>query len=483
MESHTAADESKKAKRLTRKQRKDLGRRIWSDRPGLDVVHRDAAGIDIGSREHYVAVGPGRCSEPVRVFGCFTTDLRQLAEWLKECGIQTVVMQSTGVYWIPVYDVLEQHGFDVWLVNARDTRNLPGRKSDVQESQWLLKLHTYGMLRKSFRPTPEIRALRTCWRERGEYVQQAGACIQRMQKALTEMNVQLATALSDLSGVTGMSILRSIVAGERDGMRLAEFRDPHIKASKETIAKSLEGTWLPEQLAVLKRQLGDWDHIQRQIAACDVDLQVMMKQMPSAKVKPTPSAPPAEGTTAKRKRRKNGKSSKNEPTFNLEEELKRVSGVDLSRIDGIKVNTIQTVITEAGLDMSKWPTEDYFVSWIGLSPRNDITGGKVVKKKTRKVVSRLAGALRMAATTLRESDSYLGAQFRRLRTTLSPPKAITAMAAKLGRLVYRMLRYGQEYVDRGTTLYEQKYRQQQIHHLGKKAAQHGFALVPVLKPA
>lgn len=482
MENNTA-DESKRGKRLTRKQRKDLGRRIWSDRPGLDVVHRDAVGIDIGSREHYVAVGPDRSSEPVRVFGCFTTDLRQMAEWLKECGIKTVVMQSTGVYWIPVYDVLEQYGFEVWLVNARDTRNLPGRKSDVQESQWLLKLHTYGMLRKSFRPTPEIRALRTCWRERGEYVQQAGSCIQRMQKALTEMNVQLATALSDLSGVTGMSILRSIVGGERDGMRLAEFRDPRVKASKETIAKSLEGTWLPEQIAVLKRQLGDWDHMQQQIAACDVDLQAMLKQMPSAKVKPTPAAPAAEGTTAKRKRRKNGKSSKNEPAFNLEEELKRVSGVDLSRIDGIKVNTIQTVISEAGLDMSKWATEDHFVSWIGLSPRNDITGGKVLKRKTRKVVSRLASALRMSATTLRESDSYLGAQFRRLRTRLGPPKAITAMAAKLGRLVYRMLRYGQEYVDRGATQYEEQYRQQQIHHLGKKAAQHGFALVPVSKSA
>jgi transposase len=481
MESNTA-DESKRGKRLTRKQRKDLGRRIWSDRPGLDVVHRDAAGIDIGSREHYVAVGPDRCSEPVRVFGCFTTDLRQMAEWLKECGIKTVVMQSTGVYWIPVYDVLEQHGFEVWLVNARDTRNLPGRKSDVQESQWLLKLHTYGMLRKSFRPTPEIRALRTCWRERGEYVQQAGACIQRMQKALTEMNVQLATALSDLSGVTGMSILRSIVAGERDGMRLAEFRDPRVKASKETIAKSLEGTWLPEQLAILKRQLADWDHLQKQMAACDVDLQAMMQQMPAAEVKP---AQPSDTPTGKRKRnrKKDGKSSKNEPKFDLSGELKRVAGVDLTRIDGIKVQTVQTVITEAGLDMSQWPTEDHFVSWIGLCPRNDVSGGKVLKKKTRKVVSRLATGLRIASSTLRESDSYLGAQFRRLRSRLGPPKAITAMAAKLARLVYRMLKYGQEYVDKGTALYEEKDRQQQIHHLGKKAAQHGFALVPVPKPA
>jgi transposase len=470
--------QAKSGKRLTRKQKKELGRKIWSDRPGLDVVHRDAAGIDIGSREHYVAVGPDRDAQPVRVFGCFTTDLHQLAKWLKGCGVKTVVMQSTGVFWIPVYDVLEQDGFDVWLVNARDTRNLPGRKSDVQESQWLLKLHTYGLLRKSFRPTAEIRALRTCWRERSEYVQQAGMCIQRMQKALTEMNVQLATVLSDLSGTTGMNIIRSIVAGERDGMQLAEFRDPHVKASKETIAKSLEGTWLPEQLAILKRQLGDWDHVQKQIGACDLDLQAMMKELPAAEVQ-TAQPPAATSGSQKRSRKRNGKSSKNEPAFDLKSALNRATGVDLTRIDGIKVNTVQTIITESGLEMSPWPTEDHYVSWLGLCPTNDVSGGKVLRRKTRKVVSRLATAFRMAATTLRQSDSYLGAQFRRFRTKLGAPKAITAMAAKLARLVYRMLKYGQEYVDKGTAQYEEKYRQQQIRLLEKKAAQHGFQLVAV----
>jgi transposase len=468
------ARESEKGKRLTRKQRKEMGRQIWSNHPGLDVVHRDAAGIDIGSREHYVAVGPDRDPHAVRVFGCFTVELQRLAEWLRACGVKTVVMQSTGVYWVPVYDVLEQAGFDVWLVNARETRNLPGRKSDVQESQWLLKLHTYGLLRKSFRPTAEIRALRTCWRERSEYVQQAGSCIQRMQKALTEMNVQISTVLSDLSGVTGLKIVRAIVEGERDGMRLGEFRDPRVKASQEEIAKSLEGTWLPEQVAILKRQLADWDHLQKQIEACDVDLQAMMQHLPAAEVEPTQ---PSDRTTGKRKRRKGGKSSKNEPNFDLSGELKRVVGVDLTRIDGIKVNTVQTLLTEAGVDMNMWPTENHFVSWIGLCPRNEVSGGKVLKKKTRKVVSRLATALRMAATTLRESDSYLGAQFRRLRSRLGAPKAITAMAAKLARLVYRMLKYGQEYVDKGRKQYEEKYREQQVKFLARKAAQHGFTLV------
>lgn len=472
------ATEGAASQRFSRKQRRALGRQIWSDKPGLDVVHRDAAGIDIGSREHYVAVGPDRDSQAVQVFGCFTSELQRLVQFLTQCRIKTVVMQSTGVYWIPVYDVLEQAGFEVWLVNARETKNLPGRKSDVQESQWLLKLHTYGLLRKSFRPAPDIRALRACWRERAEYVQQAGTCIQRMHKALTEMNVQLGTVLSDLSGVTGLSIVRAIVAGERNGHKLAEFRDARVKASQETIAQSLEGTWRPEQLAIVKRQLADWDHVQQQIRACDQDLQLMMQHMPDAAA--PPPEPPAEGGQRVRKRRrKNGKSSRNEPQFDLESELKRMTGVDLTRIDGVKANTVQTVITEAGLDMSRWPTEQHFVSWIGLSPRNDLSGGKVLNRKTRKVISRLATALRIAAITLRNSDSYLGAQFRRFRARLGAPKAITAMAAKLARLIYRMLRFGQEYVDRGTAYYEEQHRQQQLHFLARKAAQHGMILVEI----
>lgn len=461
---------------LTRQQRKEVERRMWSTKPGLDVVHRDAAGIDIGSREHYVAVGPDRDPQPVRNFGCFTVDVQRMAAWLKECRIQTVVLQSTGVYWIPVYDVLEQAGFDVWLVNARETRNLPGRKSDVQESQWLLKLHTDGLLRRSFRPPAEIRAMRSCWRERAEYVQQAGSCIQRMQKALTEMNVQLGTVLSDLSGVTGMKIIRAIVAGERDGRKLAEFRDPNVKASQETIAKSLKGTWLPEQLAIVQRQLADWDHAQQQMAACDRDLATLMSQLPTAPVKASAPEPPSGTKTGKRQRKK---ASKNQPNFDIAAELERIAGVDLTRIDGIQAMTVQTLISEAGFDMSRWQTEHHFVSWLGLAPRNEISGGRVLQKQTRKVVSRLATALRMAATTLLKSQSYLGAQFRRLRARLGPPKAITAMAAKLARLVYRMLKYGQAYVDRGAAHYEAKYREQKLKFITKQAAQQGFALVPL----
>ena len=459
-------------------EKKDLGRRIKSSDPGLEIVHRDAAGIDIGGREHYVAVGPDRDAEPVRRFGCFTGDLHRMASWLKECGIRRVVMQSTGVYWIPVFDILEQHGFEVWLVNARETRNLPGRKSDVQESQWLLKLHTYGLLRQAFRPPAEIRAIRSCWRERGEYVQQAGVCVQRLQKALTEMNVQLSTVISDLSGVTGMKILRAIIGGEKDGQKLAEFRDPNVKASKEMIAQSLEGTWLPEQLAIVKRQVEDWDHVQAQLKACDQDLEILLKNLPTAEAK-TPAVDRGPALPLNPTKRERKKASRNQPDFDIAAELARLAGVDLTRIDGIKAMTVQTIISEAGLDMSKWETEHHFASWLGLTPQNDTSGGKVVKKGTRKVLSRLATALRTAATTLRLSDSYLGAQFRRFRSRLGPPKAITAMAAKLARLVYRMLKYGEAYVDQGAVFYEEKFRQEQIKRITKQAARQGFSLVPL----
>ncbi len=256
-----------------RKERKEWARRLQSEDPGLEVVHPHAAGIDVGNSAHYVAVRPERDLQPVRRFECFTADLRRLADWLRSCGVKTVAMQSTGVYWIPLYEILEERGFEVYLVNARHTRNLPGRKSDVQESQWLLKLHTYGLLNNSFQPPAEIRALRTYWRQRGEHVAGAATCIQRIQKALTQMNLQLANVISDISGLTGQAIVRAIVAGERDPRKLAQFRDPRIQASEEEIAKSLEGNWRPELLFVLQQELEMYDTYQRRIAECDLQLQ------------------------------------------------------------------------------------------------------------------------------------------------------------------------------------------------------------------
>jgi transposase len=454
-----------------RKERKELARQLRSEDPGLAVVHPHAAGIDVGNAAHYVAVGPDRDSYPVRRFECFTADLHRLADWLKNCGVKTVALQSTGVYWIPLYDILEERGFEVYLVNARHTKNLPGRKSDVQESQWLLKLHTYGLLNNSFRPTSEIRVLRTYWRQRAEHVQGVTTCIQRMQKAFTQMNLQLANVISDLSGVTGQMIVRAIVAGERNPWKLAKLSDPRIRASQEEIAKSLEGNWRPELLFVLQQELQMFDTYQQRIAECDRELQKHLAHFKD-------TAPPPAKDEAKK-----SKPNKHHPQFHLADELHRISGVDLTRIDGIDVMVAQTLVSEIGLDMGRWKTEAHFASWLGLCPDNRISGDKVLGRGTRHVVNRAATALRVAATTLLKSRTYLGAQYRRLRSKLGAPKAITAMAHRLARLVYRMLKYGQQYVDKGAAYYEQRNRQQQIEFVRKKAAQLGLQVtIPTLEP-
>ena len=327
-----------------RKERKEWGRRLQSEDPGLEVVHPHAAGIDVGNNAHYVAVRPDRDPEPVRRFECFTADLHRLADWLKSCRVKTVAMQSTGVYWIPLYEILEEHGFEVYLVNARHTKNLPGRKSDVQESQWLLKLHTYGLLNNSFQPASEIRVLRTYWRQRGEHVREAATCIQRMQKALTQMNVQLANVISDISGLTGQAIVRAVVAGERDPRKLAALSHPRVQASQEEIAKSLEGNWRPELVFVLQQEVDMYDTYQKRIGECDQRLHKHLASFPD-------TLPPVPPQTQKPKTKK--PAAKNAPRFDLNSELQRVAGVDLTRIDGIDVMVAQTLLCEVGLDMSR----------------------------------------------------------------------------------------------------------------------------------
>ena len=455
-----------------RRQRRDQQRRIWTADPGLEVVHHDAAGIDVGNSEHYVAIAPEKSAEPVRKFGCFTGDLREVALFLKAHGVRSVAMQSTGVYWIPLYDVLEEEGFEVYLVNARDTKNLPGRKSDVQESQWWLKLHTHGLLRNSFRPVSEIRVLRTYWRQRGDHVHTASECVQRMQKALTQMNLQLANVISDIMGWTGQKILRAILAGERDAEKLAEMRNWRIQASQEEIVASLTGNWRPELLFTLKQEIERYDFCQRQIVECDQEIKQHLDTLPARRRETDPAVQPV--APPKKAKKVQG----NSPQFALDKELQRITGVDFTRIDGINVMTAQTIISEVGLDMSRWKTEAHFASWLGLCPHNASSGGKVLRRGTRKVVNRAATAFRIAGSTLRRSNSYLGAQFRRFRRKLGAPKAITAMAHKLAVLFYRMLRFGQEYVDRGQHFYEEKYRQQQISLLNRKAAQLGFSVIP-----
>jgi transposase len=454
---------------MNRKQRRETMRKIQSEDLSLEVVHPDAAGIDIGNESHYVAVPPTRDSQAVRPFGCTTAELKAMAGWLKQCGIRTVAMQSTGVYWIAVYDILQAADLEVYLVNARETKNLPGRKSDVQESQWLMKLHTYGLLRNSFRPSQEIRTMRTYWRQRNDLVQSAGRHILRIQKAMTQMNIQLANVLSDVSGATGQAIIKAILAGERNPHKLAEFRDPRVKASEEQIAQSLEGNWQPDLLFVLKQEQDGYEFCQKQMAECDRQLAQYLQQRED---RSRGAALPEE----KRKGRLKKKRA-NKPQFDLREGLFRLTGTDLTRIDSIDVMTAMTVISEAGYDMSKWETEDHFVSWLRLCPDNRISGNKIIGKGRLPTNNPISIALRMAASTLRKSNTYLGAQFRRFRTRLGAPIAIKAMAAKLARLVYRILRYGMKYADRGAALYETEHRQLQIKQLKWKAAKLGFQII------
>ena len=455
-----------RAKKPTGKQKRSVQKKV--DWKALEIVHPDAAGIDVGGSEHWVAIGPERDPEPVRRFGCFTADLRKMGRWLVEKGVRSVAMQSTGVYWMPVFEVLEQQGLEVYLVNAQHTKNVPGRKSDVQECQWLLKLHAFGLLNNSFQPSDEIRVARTLWRHRGDLVAEAGSSVQRMQKVLTEMNVQLSHVLSDLSGVSGMNIIKAILEGERDPQVLAAMVMPGVKATPEDIIKSLEGNWRDELLFVLRQHLELYRLYQEKITDCDRQLRKHLESLGS-KVDPQmqPLGP----------RPKGKKIARNAPEFDLRSELYRISGIDWAQINGIDVLTAQTVIAEVGADLSAFPSEKQFTSWLGLCPTNEQSGGKILNRRTRKVVNRATVALRNAARTLLRSQSYLGAQYRRLRTRLGAPKAITAMARKLACLFYRLIKHGHQYVDKGTEYYEARYREQQIRSLTKRAQKLGLQLV------
>jgi transposase len=436
------------------------GRRKTLD--GFAEINHDAAGIDVGNAQHWVAVPSGRDTESVRMFGCFTADLHALANWLERCGIKTVAMESTGVYWIALYEVLESRGFQVCVVNARQAKNLPGRKTDVKDCQWLQQLHTYGLLTASFRPQAEIIVLRRYLRHRETLVQEAATCIQRIQKALTEMNLQLANVISDISGTTGLRILHAIVEGERDPQRLATLRDRRIKATPEEVANSLLGNWRDE--------LTLYGVYQEKIERCDRRIEQHLKSMPAQIESDTNPLP---------KPRKGTRPHGNAPAFDLRSELYRITGTDLTQIDGINVVTAQAILADTGTDMSAWRTEKHFVSWLGLCPDHRISGGKVLQRGTRRVVSRAATAFRLAANSLRRSQSALGAKYRRLQSRLGPPKAITAMAHHLARLFYRMVKYGSLYTDHGMEAYEARFKEQQLKWLSKKAAELHFRLAPI----
>lgn len=448
---------------MTRCKSNSLPKPGKSRQPAMAITHPNAAGIDIGSASHYVAVPPDRDDNPVREFPGFTRDLNILAVWLRDCGVDTVVMESTGVYWIPVYELLERRGFTVMLVNARHVKNVSGRKSDVLDCQWLQQLMTYGLLSGAFRPTDEVCVLRSLYRQRQKQLQVQSRQIQLMQKALVQMNIQLANVISDVAGATGQQILRAIVAGERDGHVLAAMRDKRIRASEEEIVKSLEGNWRAEHLFALKQALAAFDFIGSQVAECDA---AIAAQLDTMRVHDT------EPQQARRRGR-----PRNASKIDLRTRLFQLCGVDLTRIDGIDVTTAMTVVSEIGTDMSRFPTVGHFASWLGLCPGTKITGGKILSSKTKRVVNRAAQALRLAAASLRSSKSALGAYHRRMCSRMDKPKAVTATAHKLARLIYTMLTKGEEYVDKGQAYFEERYLERARFHLAKRAEAMGMKLV------
>jgi transposase len=445
--------------------KKSISLKPGKGREALTITHPNAAGIDIGSATHYVAVPPDRDDEPVRAFPSFTVDLHAIADWLKVCKVDSVAMESTGVYWIPLFELLESRGFKVFLVNARHVKNVSGRKSDVLDCQWIQQLMTYGLLAAAFRPNEEVCVLRALWRQRCMLLRTQARSVQHMQKALTQMNIQLANVISDVVGETGLKILRAILAGERDGHALAAMRNVRIQASAEEIAKSLQGSWRAEHLFALKQAVATFDFTGIQLAEVDQELE---GQMQTLKAK---DGEPSKGKKFRRTR--------NSPKFDLRGQLYRMCGVDLTRIDGIDVTTALAVISETGSDMTRFPKVGNFTSWMGLCPGTKITGGKVMSGKTKRSANRAAQALRMAAANLRTSQSALGAYYRRICSRMDKPKAITAAAHKLARLIYTMLTKGEEYTDQGQDYYEKRYREQVVKTLSQRAAKLGMMMVPL----
>jgi transposase len=421
----------------------------------LERMNLDAAGIDIGSEFHYVAVPEDRDEQPVRRFGCFTFDLRSMAEWLRKCNIKTVAMESTGVYWIPVFQMLEENGFEVILANAYHLKNVAGRKTDVKDCQWIQQLHTYGLLSGSFQPEAEVKILRTYIRQRDKLIKDRSAHIQRMQKSLVQMNIQLHKVISDITGLTGMNIIRSILAGERDPLTLAKMKNGRIKNSTEIIAKALDGDYKDDLLFCLRQEVSHYDFVNRQIEECEREIEAALDDMTEGKgIEPG--------------------------SKNIREKLTDTCGVDLTKIDGIDVHSVETLISEVGIDMSKWRTEKHFGSWLGLSPNTKISGGKVLSRKTKKVVNRASTAFRLAAWGVANSKSALGSFYRRIKARSGAPVAITATGYKIARMFYKCLKDKVEYIDVGADYYEKKYRERVINNLAKKARELGFRLEVVV---
>lgn len=432
----------------------------------LIIQHPNAAGIDIGGSSHFVAVPSDRSEMPVKEFGCYTQDLQEMAAWLLTCGIAIVALESTGVYWIPVYEVLESHGIEVMLVNARSIKNVTGRKSDVLDCQWLQQLMSFGLLNAAFRPPADVCALRAISRQRDMLLRGQASCVQRMQKALTQMNLQLTNTITDITGKTGLDIIRAIEAGERNPYALAKLRNYRIHASEAEIAKSLEGTWKEEHLFCLSQALKLYDSYQALIAEADAKLNALI----------TPLRHQGNEAYEKKSKKRGGK---NAPNFDVRDALREWVGVDLTEIGGIDVCTALKVLVELGPDLSKFKSAKHFCSWLGLCPGTCISGGKRLSGATKRIPNRVARALKLAAQGLHHSQCGLGAYYRRMAARLGKGKAITATAHKLARLVYAMLTQGSEYVEQSQAQYEEKFQERTLKYLQQKAKTLGFDLVPV----
>ena len=441
-----------------------------TDRPeGIPVLNPNAAGLDIGANEIYAAAPADRDPQPVRCFGTFTGELNALAAWLRQCGIETVAMEATGVYWIPAFQILETSGLEVCLVNPRYFQNVPGRRTDVSDCQWLQRLHSAGLLRGSFRPAQEVCVLRSLTRHRDNLIQLASTHILHMQKALDQMNVQLHHVLSDITGLSGLAIIDAILGGEREPRVLAGLRDGRVKASEETIVQALTGDYRPEHLFTLKQSLAAYRHYQKLMSACDREIEQQLKRFEAhVDEKAQPLAPP-------KVRRK--KLFSNEPNFDLRSHLYRIFGVDLTAVPGINVLTAHAILSEIGPDISKFRSASAFASWLGLCPHNDISGGRILSTKTRHVNNRAALAFRMAANALFRSQSPLGDYFRRMRAKLGAPKAITAAAHKLARIVFHMLSTRQGYDEAILSKNERQFRARAEARLRAQAKALGYSVV------
>src|SRR5882724_7884014 len=439
--------------------------------PKLGLHNRAAAGLDIGAEEIWACVPAERDAHPVRAFGTFTPDLHALADWLVQCQVTTVAMESTGVYWIPIYEVLEARGLEVALVNAHHLKHVPGRKSDVQDCQWIQQLHSYGLLTASFRPAEDMRVLRAYLRQRAMLVEHRAGHIQHLQKALQQMNVQLTQVLSDISGTTGLQILRAIVAGERDPQVLARLRHGRCQRSEAEIAKALSGHYRPEHLFALKQALALYDFYTGQVQECDTYIEqhyAAIKPIYDEQTPPPPLGPDP----------KPNSHAKNAPAFDVRACLYRILGVDLTATEGLEASSAQVILAEIGTEMSKWPTEKHLASWLGLAPHNDISGGKVLRSQPLKVRSRAAQALRLAAQALGRTQTALGAYYRRRRARQGPKAAITATAHKLARIVYHLLKHRDPYHPLSPEAYEHHLRQRELALLKRTATQLGFTLLP-----